>query len=56
MHGPMPIVIKGEVQPLFVLAHETIGIVDAAFGAITGFFVQYALVRPRFQAVKADPE
>ena len=38
------------------MAYETIGIVDAAFGTIAGFFVQHALVRPRFHAVKADPE
>ena len=56
MHGAVAVVVEGEVEPLFVGAHEAVGVVDAALRTIDAFFVQDALVGPSLQAVEADPK
>ncbi len=40
MHGPVPIVVECKVQPLAVAADESIGIVEAAFGAVVLYRVE----------------
>ena len=56
MDCAVAIVIEGKVQPLAILAHKTIGIVHASFGAIHGFGLEDPLVMPGFHSVKADPQ
>src|ERR1700674_6023782 len=56
MHGAMPVIVEGEVEPLPVLAHEAVRVVHPAPRSVAALLLEDALVRPGLHAVEADPE
>ena len=52
VYSAVAVVVEQEVEPLFVGAHEAVGVVDAALGAVAAFLVEHALARPVFRPSK----